>query len=116
MSSDDEDLKLFTFVDTEGNEITEEKQLGLLLFRGGTLCGFIDFMAADAACRYMNFTRAERWTNKESFDIQSNYHTNMGDIDCSSQYTDGWNSCSYLTTPHCGHDEDVFLSCSGNHH
>ena len=105
-------------MDSEGNEITEGEQLGLLLYRGGTVCnhgwktGF-SYKAADAICRQLNFTRAERWTTKESFDIQSNYGIHLSNIECNSLV---WKSCTYTEkTNNCGHGEDIFLSCTGTY-
>ena len=104
-------MTLFTLVDSEGNEITKEEQLGLLLYRGGTMCGMIGFTAADAICRYMNFTRAERWTNEDqSFAIQRNYNRNQYKFECSSSE---WESCRFSTHSSCRENKDEFLSCSG---
>ena len=68
-------------MDSEGNNITEGQQLGLLLYRGGTVCNedqssshyYFTLDYAKAICKEMNFTHALRWTVRESFDIQSNY-------------------------------------------
>ena len=65
--------------------------------------------AAAAICGLMNFETAARWTNEESFDIQSNYDINLDNVKCSSTE---WESCSYSEEHNCGHSEDVFLSCS----
>ena len=101
---------LFVLVDSEQNIITEEGQLGLLLYKGGTVCDdrFNDNAAA-AICGLMNFETAARWTNEESFDIQSNYKIKLDDVECNSTE---WESCSYSEIDNCGHSEDVFLSCS----
>ena len=117
----DEDLSnKFTLVDSEGHDITQQHKLGLLLYRGGTVCnhrwnrGF-GFKAADAICKEMNFKYAERWTTKESFDIQSNYNITLGNIGCGSKYSANWAGCSHSeNTIYCGHYEDVFLSCTSN--
>ena len=106
-------------MDSEGNDIVEGGQLGLLLYRGGTVCNHrwnrdFTYKEADIICRLMNFTRAVRWTNKERFDIQSNYDINLGDVECDSRYSDDWDRCRNKKKPLCGHDEDVFLSCTGN--
>ena len=101
-------------MDSEGNEITEEEQLGLLLYRGGTVCyeWSFKFDSADAICRQMNFTRAERWTTNESYDIQSNYPIYLRDVRCNSN--GGWpDNCGfYEETGSCKHNQDVFLSCT----
>ena len=61
----------------------------------------------------MNFTRAERWTTKESFNIQSNYGIHLSNIECNSL---AWKSCTYTEkTNNCGHGEDIFLSCTGTY-
>ena len=113
------DKNIFTLVDSAGEEITEEKQLGLLLYRGGTVCVYYDhftFKSADAICREMNFTRAERWTTKESFDVQSNYEITVENVYCVRAE---WESCgfteTYVTESYgwCKHSKDLFLSCTG---
>ncbi|KAL5272032.1 hypothetical protein ACHWQZ_G000289 [Mnemiopsis leidyi] len=103
--------ELFVLLDSEQNIVTEEGQLGLLLYKGGTVCddSFNDNAAA-AICGLMNFETAARWTNEESFDIQSNYDINLDNVKCSSTE---WESCSYSEEHNCGHSEDVFLSCTG---
>ena len=115
------DKNIFALVDSEGKEITEEKQLGLLLYRGGTVCVYHDhftFKAADAICKELNFTRAERWTTKESFDIQNNYEITADSLYCIRAE---WESCSlserYVTESYgwCKHSKDLFLSCTGKH-
>ena len=111
----DTDKNIFDLVNSEGNKITEEKQLGLLLYRGGTVCRYYDheftYKAADAICKEMNFKRAERWTTKKSFDIQSNYDVIINNVRCDSEE---WESCRFSEySTHCEHIKDVFLSCSG---
>ena len=109
----DTNLKVFKLVDSEGNEIMKEMQLGLLLYRGGTVCsnhGFLAYTAANAICKEMNFTRAERWTTNESFDIQYGKNISLGYVECNSAE---WGSCTYSEdTEFCDHSQDVFLSCS----
>ena len=82
------------------------------------MCGYDDyftFTAADTICRYMNFTRAEKWTLKESFDIQNNYDINIQNVRCSSLNKAEWpKGCRYNeATDYCRHNEDIFLSCTG---
>ena len=107
-------VKELKLVDSEETEITEEKQLGLLLYKGGTVCGYQGYFyikAADAICRQLNFTRAERWTTKESFDIQSKFYIRLGSVGCNSAE---WKSCRYTEKPtYCKHSDDMFLSCTG---
>ena len=100
----------FKLVNRSGNEIDGE-DLGLLLYRGGTVCddGFND-IAADDICKTMNYnSRAIRWTTDEDFgSLQRNYRITLDYIWCSSTE---WESCSYTERETCEHDEDVFLSC-----
>ena len=112
-----EKLQLFTLVDSEGNTITEEEQLGLLLYRGGTVCSNYDsyvLRAADAICKEMNFTHAERWTTKESFDIQSKYNISLNSVTCTDSL-DWKRNCSSSSkkSTYCDHSKDVFISCAG---
>ena len=116
-------------MDSEGNDIVKNRELGLLLYRGGTVCNYgyyyqghynrLTVGIADAICRQMNFTRAERWTTEESFDIQSNYDIELWNVRCSSE---DWGNCTYSGNSartrsaidrNCPHSKDVFLSCSG---
>ena len=101
--------ELFTLVDSEGNEINEEGQLGLLLYKGGTVCDdSFDGLAAAAICKKMNFTGGASWTSEESFEIQSSYNINLDDVACESGE---WESCTFTEEANCAHSEDVFLSC-----
>ena len=118
MFPDAKKIQLFTLVDSEGNDITGPDQLGLLLYRGGTVCyhgDYINYYLADVVCRQMNFTRAERWTTKESYDIQSNYETYVVVHDSVECITGEWENCTYSDyTSNCDHSQDLFLSCTGN--
>ena len=106
-------------MDSEGNEITEEEQLGLLLYRGGTVCErnaqsynhYFSFSAADAICRQLNFTQGLKWTIHERFDIQNNYNIHLKDVNCRDNE---WENCYYKdkSTQDCRHSKDVFLSCT----
>ena len=105
----DTEEELFTLVDSDGNPV-EGQQLGLLLYRGGTVCddGFND-IAAEAVCRHINSSYSMlEWTIGETFDIQNNLDINLDDVLCNS--TD-WGSCEYSEENNCGHGEDVFLTC-----
>ena len=106
------DTNLFKIVDSKGNDIVGE-QLGLLLYKGGTVCDDnFNFNAADVICREMNFKYAKQWTTEESFEIQSNYGITLNSVRCTSLE---WEGCSYIQhTRYCDHSEDVFLSCTGN--
>lgn len=102
---------LFTIVNAEGGEITEEEQLGLLLYKEGTVCDdSFNYRAADAICKKMGFAYAKSWiSGDESFSIQSIYDIHLDDVVCLNLE---WDSCSYSESNNCDHSEDVFLSCS----
>ena len=90
----------------------EGDKYGLLLYKGGTVCDDrFDDTAADAICRQLNFTRAESWTIELKFDVQRDYDIKMDDIDCRSV---DWIDCSFSKRSDCGHNEDVFLKCTGD--
>ena len=109
--SDSKEVKLFTMVDSEGKDITEEKQLGLLLYRGGAMRGNTFYSKeADAVCKLMNFTRAERSVYLERVGIQNDYDTNRGFIEC---FGTVWESCRYYEESNKYWHNYVFLSCSG---
>ena len=110
----DGDVKLFSLVDSTGKEVAAG-ELGLLLYRGGTvysyhpyLHDFNDLGKADAICKKMNFTYGTKWTKSVSFEIQSNYDVRLGYINL----YDGWWQTSE-NVHHYGHQNDVFLSCTG---
>ena len=99
----------FKLVNSKGKNIVGE-ELGLLLYRNGTVCDDqFNFTVADAICRQMNYKQAIRWTSTESFEIQTNYDIVMDDIHCADAE---WESCVWRTSIECDHIEDVFLSCS----
>ena len=106
----------FTLVNSNGNEIAGE-QLGLLLYRGGTVCAdsnHFNYTAADAICRRMNFTRAKTWKAGNRYDIQRNYYVQIYFVRCS---TVEWEKCTYDagSRDHCAeHNYDVFLNCSND--
>ena len=101
---------VFTLVDSEGNNISGEEQLGLLLYKGGTVCDDrFDAKAAEAICKEMNFTRAVEWNSDTNFDIQSNYDIKLDEVECLSVV---WRNCTYSEDHDCRHSEDVFLRCS----
>ena len=106
---DDQIFSVFTLVNRNGNKIDGE-DLGLLLYRGGTVCDdSFDDTAADAICKTMNYISAIRWTTDEDFGyVQRNYGITLDDVRCSSTE---WESCTFTERHNCAHDEDVFLSC-----
>ena len=64
------ETKTFTLVNSTGHLING-RELGLLLYGGGTVCDdSFDNIAANAICKKMNYTHAMRWTSRKSFDIQ----------------------------------------------
>ena len=98
----------FTLVNSNGGAARVE-ELGLLLYNGGTVCDDdFDDNAAEAICVELGFEGALRWTNENSFTIQSNYDINLDEVHCES---DSWDSCEFATTHDCSHSEDVFLMC-----
>ena len=106
-------MKQFTLVDTEGNEITEKEQLGLLLYRGGKVLHYyhFDYRAADVICKHMNFTHAATWTTEENFQIQSNYDVNLDGVLCEKAE---WDSCRfYEEYSSSTWSRAVYLSCTG---
>ena len=70
---------------------------------------YFDYIAADAICKYMNYTSASRWTSDESYDIQETFPINLDDVECSRAE---WETCTFAEENNCDHDEDVFLSCT----
>ena len=85
--------------------------MGLLLYKGGTVCddSFTD-TAADAICKDMNYTRAISWTSSLDFGlVQERRSIMLDDVSCD---TTEWESCFYEEDHNCDHSEDVFLSCS----
>ena len=107
-------LSVFQLVDRYGNEIDGD-DLGLLLYRGGTVCDdSFDNTAAYAICKEMNYESAIRWTTDEFFGVfQTRHNIKLDDVRCD---TPDWDSCTYLPyNDNCFHSEDVFLSCSGKY-
>ena len=108
---------MFTLLNSSGEQITTQHELGLLLYKGGTVCDdYFDYNAADAVCKQMNFARAEtgKWFDsmyiEESFAIREKYEIKLHDVWCP---TANWDSCSYMERHiDCLHSEDVILSCS----
>ena len=84
-------------------------ELGLLLYKQGTVCDdYFDYKAADAICVELGFAWATRWNSGRKFLIQNNYDIKMDYVRCES---DSWTSCSFTTDHNCGHFEDVILEC-----
>ena len=102
---------LFRIVDEDGNDVTERER-GLLLYNGGTVCddNFNDY-AAFAICKEMGYVSAITWESGNYFSFQEDLEIKLDDVRCSEQ---SWSSCSYTESHNCGHSEDVFLTCLGN--
>ena len=96
-------------MDRYENEIDGE-DLGLLLYREGTVCDdYFNNTAADAICKTMNYTSAVNWTTDEDFgSLQRNYGITLDNVRCSSTE---WESCTFTERDDCEHDQDIFLSC-----
>ena len=102
----------FTLVDENGQNLhSNSGERGLLLYDGNTVCddSFSD-NSADAICREMGYAfGASEWVNGQFYDIlQSNLAIGLDDVICSS---DSWDSCEFITSHNCAHDEDVHLAC-----
>ena len=101
-------VELFTLVDSNGAAV-EGEELGLLLYKGGTVCDDrFNITAAEAICKQLQFDGAKEWTIAERFDIQTDYDINLSNVECSSEE---WESCTFTKGDICSHREDVFLSC-----
>ena len=106
-----EPIRTFRIVDEDGNDVTERER-GLLLYNGGTVCDdYFNDNAAFAICKEMGYLRAITWESGNYFDVQENLEIKLTDVRCSEQI---WSSCSYSESYGCVHSEDVFLTCLGN--
>lgn len=103
----------------EDGSLVEGEQLGLLLYKGGTVCGdeYFDKTAAYAVCRELGYEAATNWSSGEMFENQTEYEITLEGLKC---ITPGWESCKSQTRTQlkhgevegCQHSDDVFLSCS----
>ena len=99
---------LFTLVNSDG-EAAGAGELGLLLYKQGTVCDDnFDYKAADAICVELGFKWATRWNSDSRFTIQNNYDIKMDNVRCEN---DSWTSCTFITDHNCVYSEDVFLEC-----
>ena len=103
-------------VDKFGRTMLSEEVEGLLLYNGGTVCGFVSFYdgAANAICKEMGFDDARSWRTgiDMSYSEQTKYPISLAQVVCSEPH---WSSCFYSTSPgwQCDrHFKDVFLVCS----
>ena len=93
------------------------EQLGLLLYRGGTVCDYemFDNKTAEAICRHMNFSSAIEWKTGFESDIQFRYEI-AASIRCpvGEWEPDHCTIIEYVIAhEYCFHKEDVFLTCTG---
>ena len=100
----------FTLVNSNG-EAAGAGELGLLLYKQGTVCDDnFNYTAADAICVELGFGWATRWNSDSRFTIQDNYDIKMDDVRCEN---DSWTSCTFRTVSrNCYHYNDVFLECN----
>ena len=105
-------MPLFTLVDSNGTDV-EGDQIGLLLYKGGTVCDDnFNTAAAEAICIQIGYKDIINWTSQDqSFVIQSDYEINLDNVNCSSAE---WDSCRFSEEHDCLHSEDVFLSCTSD--
>ena len=98
-----------SLVDRNGALVGADK-LGLLLYKGGTVCsskGFSD-TSADAICRLLGYVNHTKWSSGKKWEIQSDFNITLGNVRCRRPY---WSKCSHRFLPNCYHFKDVFLQC-----
>ena len=84
-------------------------ELGLLLYKQGTVCDDnFDNKAAKAICVELGIVGTAGWNSDSRFTFQNNYDIKMENVRCES---DSWTSCTFRTDHDCYHSEDVFLQC-----
>ena len=84
-------------------------ELGLLLYKQGTVCDdYFGKNAAKAICVELGIVGAAGWTSGRNFTFQNNYDIKMDYVRCESY---SWTSCTFITDHNCEHSEDVFLEC-----
>ena len=95
-------------VNSDG-ELAGAGELGLLLYKQGTVCDDnFDYKAAKAICVELGFKWATRWNSGIKSFFQNKYRIKMNNVRCES---DSWTSCTFTTNRNCFHEEDVFLEC-----
>ena len=106
-------LAEFSRVDSTGNPVTMAAMEGLLLYSGKTVCDRdFDDNSAEVICRYFGYSGKFSWSSGSKWKTQHKYNINQGDFQCNGG---DWSSCS-LSPPssgRCYHNDDVFLTCSG---
>ena len=93
--------------------MTDDKEDGLLLYGGGTVCDDdFNYKSANAICRELGFGAASLWKSGVNWgSVQTNKPINLNNVVCSE---DGlWSSCRHSVSHNCVHNEDVFLECQG---
>ena len=108
------DDNLFRLISKSGDDASPGER-GLLLYKGGTVCGkyFFRNYSASVICREMGYRQAAHWTSGYLYDrdYQDRFSITLSRVKC---YNDDWKSCSYSTnTLYCNHREDVLLTCTG---
>ena len=93
------------------------EQLGLLLYRGGTVCDYdmFDNKTAEAICRQMNFSSAIEWKTGIESDIQLKYEIAMSIVCPEAEWEPEHCIMIEFLIAHegCFHKRDVFLKCTG---
>ena len=112
----DKKVPLFSLVDDTGNTVQSE-QLGLLLYRGGTVCNYeiFDNQTAEAICRQMNFSSAIEWKTGIESDIQLRYEIAISIMCPVAEWEPERCTIMEFLIVHedCFHKRDVFLKCTG---
>ena len=108
--------RLFRLVGRGGEDVAEG-DLGLLLYRGGTVCDDeFDHTDARVICRELGYTNASlstRWiSGGAALDQFESYRYNikLTNVRCNFDLQ-SWESCTYNTRHDCTHHEDVVLKC-----
>ena len=102
---------VFRLISESGEDVSSGER-GMLLYKGGTVCGdTFSHYSANAICREMGYQLATNWTSGYLYDIdfQEGFYITLAIVWCEN---DDWKSCSYKTTHYCYHWQDVFLNCS----
>ena len=105
-------IDIFKLVDQEGESISGDGR-GLVLYHGGTVCDdFFSDNSANAICRELGYDESEAWDNINTFaNLQNSLPISLDNVKCKNN---SWSSCTYSETHNCGHNEDIYLTCSGS--
>ena len=92
------------------------QELGLLLYRGGTVCAdYFNDTAAEAICRHMNFTNMlPSWSYGRVLEYHpDDYSRKLSYVKCGDSH---WENCEYSESVNTSCDihpnQDVFLNCN----